>query len=218
MKFQIGPHIYALAISNRAIFDTEGERLEAAAVENRKLIIISHTVEPERREEVALHEIYHCWTFHVPRPKDDEEAAQLTAFISQQFHRDLESQGGREALMQLPPRHVPHLGQPAPTRSMPLKSESIGVTDRMPCATCEADVMCGSINSGEPTTHEATGIVLMERWFECDACGSVQAWCERCTPDGLPLGEFVASPRPKVLRGVEAAKWLVEHLAAHPFG
>jgi hypothetical protein len=114
IPFHVGPYVYRLVITDRSLFNAEGDELEGVAVEGRRLLILSFIVEPERREEVALHELIHAWAFHVPTPRTEEERCQLHAMIGEQFRRDLEAQGGREALMQLQPQRVPHLGRPRP--------------------------------------------------------------------------------------------------------
>lgn len=211
MKFHVGPFLYTLAISDRQIFDVEGNPLEGAAVESRRLIIISYIVELERRAEVLMHELIHCWAFHVPQPSDEEERANLVAMITEQFHRDLESQDGREALAKLQPQRVPQLGSALPAPRLAFAREVMGSSDRMICAACDADVMCGSIHHGEPELHEATAQWRILRWFQCDACAGLQIWYECCAPDGSPLGTFIANPKPRLLRGAEASLWLSEH-------
>jgi hypothetical protein len=212
--FHVGPVVYRLVISDRSIFDAEGSELEGCAVEGRRLIIISRIVEPERREEVALHEFAHAWAFHVPKPADEEERCQLTALIAQQFRDDLEAQGGREALRSIPAQRVPHLGKPTPATAKALSlRETFGRSDRMPCGACDTDTMVGSIHNGEAALHQATNQFRITRWFECDACGALQVWTELCTPDGSPLGEFVANPPPKILRGADATAFLAERMA-----
>ena len=211
MQFRVGPYTYTLVVSDRAIFDADGNELEGVAVEGRRLIILSPIVEPERRPEVACHELYHAFTFAFPAPRTEEEIADFTGLVARQFHQELHEQGGRQALMQMVPRRVPHLGRPAPARSLPFARDVIGPGDRIPCGVCDAPVMCGSIRNGAPELHQPTGRLRMERWMHCEACGSVQAWMEWCAADGTPLGEFVSNPAPKLYRGAEAGRFVADH-------
>lgn len=213
MNFHVAGVSYRLVVSDRSVFDAEGNELEGCAVEGRRLLIISRIVEPERREEIAMHEISHAWTFHVPKPGDEEERCQFNATISRQFYADLEAQGGREALRQMAMTRVPHLGKPLPqatSKALQMR-ETFGKSDRTPCGACDTDTMVGSIHNGEPVLHEPTNQFRVTRWFQCEACSAVQVWTEVSAPDGTPLGEFVANPAPKLLRGAEAAAWLAEH-------
>jgi hypothetical protein len=211
MQFHVGPFTYKLVVSDRQIFDSQGNQLEAVAVEGRRLLILSMIVEPERREEVACHELVHAFRFHFPAPKTDEEEAQFIALVAQQFRQDLEAQGGREALEQMPMTRVPHLGRPMPAKLAASSREFFGQADRMECGCCGSETMCGSIANGTPELHEPTGRYRVERWFKCDACNAVQVWLETCAPDGTPLGEFVANPAPRLLRGPEAVRWMADH-------
>jgi hypothetical protein len=108
LPFHVGPFTYRAVKSDRLVFDEAGNELEACAIEARRLVIISCIVHPTRHEEIVRHEIRHAWEFHFPRPHDAEEECQFFAAISTQFDIDLETAGGREALMELVPRRVPH--------------------------------------------------------------------------------------------------------------
>jgi hypothetical protein len=214
MILHVGPTEYSVVLSDRRIFNAEGDELEAAAIYDRRLIVLSKTIEPARREEVVRHEFYHCWTFHVPTPRSDEESARLHTTVAGQFESDLEAAGGADALLNMRPTAVV-MGRSAPARLMPLPStaQAIGRTDRIVCGGCEAEVMTGSIETGPAIPHEATSCFYVERWCHCEACGAVQAWCEFASSDGRPLGEFCPVPRPRLLRGDEARRWMVEHQA-----
>lgn len=211
MQFNVGPVTYTLVVSDRPLYDDEGNEIEGQAVESRRLLLVSRRVEPDRREDVALHELFEAYLFHVPKPQTNDEHSQLFALAAKGFRMDLERQGGPEAIREMVPRRVPHLGKPTPARAESQSAENFGVTDRVPCGGCGADVMCGSVNNGEPVQHEATGQWRILRWMQCDACGVLQTWYEVCTADGVPLGKFVANPAPRLLRGAEASEWIKNH-------
>lgn len=117
MKLHVGPSAYTVVRSSRAIFDLEGAELEGCCLESRRRIVLSRIVEPERLEEVAEHEFYHAWLFHVPKPNDDEEAAQLHSLIGRQFRQDVEDAGGPDAFAQLPLTDI-RVGRPAGPRDI----------------------------------------------------------------------------------------------------
>lgn len=215
MQFHVGPYTYTLVISDREIFDENGERLEGCAVENRRLLIIARSVEPERREEIAMHEFTHAWGFHVPAPHDEEERAQLGATIARQFQDDLDAAGGRETLEQLPAVRVPHLTGPLPFAAKAGASKELADrTDRRTCGGCETETMCGDIQHGAAVMPEGGSRMVIERWFRCAVCGVVQVWWEFCFKDGSPSGEFLSVPKPKILRGAEAGRWMADHAEA----
>jgi hypothetical protein len=212
INFNVGPFVYRLVVSDRAIFDGEGEELEGVAVEGRRLLILSRIVEVERREDVALHEFTHAWAFHVPKPSDEEERCQLTALVAQQFALDLERQGGREALRELPSTRVPHLGRPklAAKRVGDQAFRPAPRRDKVFCGQCESPVMCGSIHNGDVEYSQDASEYRLPRWMRCPTCGAVQVWMELCTPGGSPLGAYVANPPPRLLYGVEAERWIAD--------
>jgi hypothetical protein len=210
VKFHVGHVAYSVVVSDRAIFNSDGDALEGLAIEANRLIIISRNVEPCRRAEVVQHEFLHCWGFHVPPPTNEEDRCQLGAFVAEQFRLELDSQGGEDALRNLPPTRMPRMGTPRPPRVVCQPPEPFGITDRIPCGCCSADIMCGSITNGAPAMQEFTGQWTLERWATCDACGSLQVWGEYCTPNGIPSGRLVSNPAPRLLRGAEASRWLAE--------
>lgn len=211
LSLHVGPTAYAVVLADRSIFDAEGNELEGVAVEGRRMIILSRTVEPERREEVCEHEFFHCWLFHVPTPANEEEAAQLHSLVARQFRHDVEAVGGPDIFYNLRHRAI-QIGRPARIeQAMALSHRQFSMpSDRMSCATCDATIMCGSIHTSSPTSHEGTGRHHVERWMQCDSCGAVQVWYEVASADGLPLGEFCAVPAPKILRGAIASAWIAE--------
>jgi excisionase family DNA binding protein len=117
MNFHVGPIVYRLVVSNRAIFNEAGEELEAIAHEARRLLVLSLRVEPERREELVLHELCHAYSFHFPPPRDEEERCQLFAIAAKHFRIELEAQGGAEALTEMIAQYVPHLSKPKVERT-----------------------------------------------------------------------------------------------------
>ncbi len=110
IDLHVGPFIYRLVVSDREILDEEGCSLEAVAVESQRLLILSVSLDIDRREELAGHEFVHAWEFHVPKPTTAEERCQFFAMVSQQFRQDIEAQGGAESIRALEPIYIPHRG------------------------------------------------------------------------------------------------------------
>jgi hypothetical protein len=102
----VGQFVYRVCVADRRLYDREGNEVEGLAMEARRLIVISPTVEPDRREEVAYHELYHCWRFHIPRARKEEDAANLFAAIVRQCRIDLECSGGLKALITMRPSPI----------------------------------------------------------------------------------------------------------------
>jgi hypothetical protein len=220
MEFHVGPYTYTLVISAGEMYDDLGCELSGLAVESQKLLILSHKLEPCDREGILYHEVEHAWSFHGATPSTEEGRCQLSAMIRRQFGEDLEQQGGREALEKLQPTRMGNIGMPTlrrttsppvPDRAIPM--EVMGQPDRLPCATCEAPIMCGSIHHDAPTS-DGSGKIRMLRWFNCEICGAVQVWWEYCDTHGNPLGVYVSVPRPRVLQGIAAKEWLKERRVA----
>jgi hypothetical protein len=53
LVFHIGPFLYTLVISERRIYDPEGNELEGAAIESRRLLMLSFALPVHRREDIA---------------------------------------------------------------------------------------------------------------------------------------------------------------------
>lgn len=213
MKFSVGPFVYTFVVSSRDLWDESGEFCEAYFYEDRRLIVMSPRVEPQRRAEVLKHEIKHCWETHVGQPNSEEGRCQLFATISESFDADLERQGGREALERMTPRTVNHLGKPAPAPASAKQSEAeYGSPSKTVCGECQAETMCGSIEEGDVEAHAAGGFRKL-RWFRCDQCGALQVWFQYCLATGELLPGIVPSPKPRILRGVEAGRFIDERQA-----
>lgn len=206
MQLHVGPTAYTVLLSDRSIYDADGSELEGCVIEFRRLIVLSPIVEPHRREEVAAHEYYHAWLFHVPRPSDEESAAQLHALVAQQFRQDMEAAGGVGALSKLEPRPV-MIGKPVhrPDKRAP---EVRLAPEPHRCHVCDSIVLSCEFNTARPEFHEPTCKHRVERWAGCEQCGALHVWWEWAAPDGTPTGEMCAVPQSKVLRGREASAWL----------
>ena len=234
MQFRVGPHVYRLKIPNQPLYTDAGDEADGMTLESQRLIVMSPDVPAEQREEVLYHELQHAWLNHVPTPSDEEQQCNLFATILLQLRQDLENQGGVAALQAYPCENV---ALDSPPRSLATAASRIdamtaaapqsaalragaprsvafandrplGPPDRIVCGGCGVDVMCGDIACGHPTYHASTQRWQVERWMHCETCGAVQLWTEVCTPDGVPLGQYVAHPQPRLLRGPAAQGWL----------
>lgn len=206
--FVAGTYGFTLRVSSDPIYFDGGE-IEGMAIEATRTILISGRVEPERRMEVLVHELTHCWSFFVPQPTTEEERCRLNSTIMRQLSEDLESQGSEAALLSIAPERI-RMDRPADEARVGGPVSEIGVLDRWDCGGCGSRVMCGSIEHDAPVFHEGTREYQMLRWMRCDACGALTVWSEVVTSDAQPLGRLVQIPRPQVMYGEEAAGWLEE--------
>ncbi len=214
MNFHVGPVMYRLILADQRLADEANNEIEGRALEGPRLIVISPSVEIERRAEVVLHELLHCFEFHFPAPHDAEERAQFFATVNQQFESDLDAQGGRAALLGLPVTRISQTGRLRASRSERQMSKvPMGMPDRMTCSACDSEIMCGSITNAEPFTHEYTARIHVQRHMVCECCGTLTVWQETATPDGLPTGEIIAHPAPRMLKGLDASTWLASQRA-----
>jgi hypothetical protein len=203
MQFSIGTRIYV--IRRRWSLRCQGEDLEGLCDSSTRTIWLDGELGAESIIDVLRHEHAHAWQFEVGTPGNDEDQANFSATVSDAFDQQFTDQGGLEALLGvtiegLRPRGLDGGGvQPRGT---------FNITDRIECGRCHAQVMVGSIASSSPRLHEAAGFFMLDRGCVCPVCEAVQAWSERCTPDGLPLGEFF---NPRILTGPEAGDWLRAH-------
>jgi hypothetical protein len=120
LVFHIGPFLYTLVISERRIYDPEGNELEGAAIESRRLLMLSFALPVHRREDIAAEELAHAYEFHFPVPRTNEERARLSATVATGFRRELDEQGGIDALNRLPAQYVPSVGNPKQNEPRPI--------------------------------------------------------------------------------------------------
>jgi hypothetical protein len=199
-------------------FDFCGEQFTVSVIDNliRDGILCDGYFEPGARrvlistvatdrKRTLFHELRHAWIFALGQRGIDPEsdAVDVAAFadiVSDQLGR----QGGEHALSMLRP----------PRQEQVEVAAKFVVSDRMDCS-CGTQVMIGSIHTGDPEYVTLIGQHVVNRWMDCDACGSVTVWREVAAEDGTPLGRFL--PTPRVLRGSQRAAWLRDQktLAVH---
>ena len=113
IAFHVGPYAYTLIVSDGGIFDDEGFELDGLAVEAHRLLILSRSLDVDRRAEIAFHEYMHAWGFHVPEPRNEEERCNLASMVRLQFDRDLATVGGEAALRDMRPTRLGTIGRPS---------------------------------------------------------------------------------------------------------
>ena len=102
MWFRVSTYEYTLAVTAEPIMH-EGQECRALAQTAGRLIRMSAQVPAHERLATLLHELRHCWGFHVPAPRTEEEEADLLAMIADAAIADLDEQGGIRGLMLLAP-------------------------------------------------------------------------------------------------------------------
>ena len=206
MRFYAAGVGYQLIIPNAPLLDDQGEEIEGRAVEEQAVILISRRVEPERRYEVLVHELTHCWAFAGATPATEEDRCRLNATMMRQLQADLTRQGGETALMDLKPQPF-ELNQ-FKRKSVESLRELSAPQPYWLCGGCEARVMCGDIHQGEIVYLPGSREHYVKRWMQCEACGAVTTWCEYCDEVGNVTGRLVQVPKPEVYRGDHARAWL----------
>lgn len=211
-RFHVGSFPYRVRMASQTLLDEFGEPARGACLTDRSEIWLSFQSDTEQRIAVIRHELQHAWEHHIGAPADEEARCQRAATIAAQFDEDL-SQVGRDAIARLHAEPWPYAGssddvddEPAPRR----RSADYTPQDWRTCGCCSADIATGSINRAEPIYVEETKEYQIDRWAECEACGSWTAWRETCTEGGLALGKVIAEPKPEVLRGERLRKFLLE--------
>lgn len=101
--FPVGPIVYIPVITRKKLRQLDGKAAEGQAWESDRTLRISHRLPLAERERVLRHEYYHAWLFSVPKPRNEEESAQLNALISEQFTAAYAKGGGAKALMAMKP-------------------------------------------------------------------------------------------------------------------
>jgi hypothetical protein len=200
MQFIIGTRVYS--VRRQWNLTCDGERLDGLCAYSSHTIWLDGDLSEEVIVEVLRHEHQHSWEAETCIPHTAEDRANLTATVGAAFDAEFTAQGGLAALLEIPIEGL----RPEVKRN---KAEvSFNISDRRNCGTCGCEVMVGSIDTAEARMVESVGMYMLERGFECPACGSVQVWDEQCTRDGIPLGKFF---NPRILSGVEAGEWLGSH-------
>lgn len=201
MKFEFCGEVFSVAIVDNLVRD--GGLCDGYFEPSGRRVLISSVAGDRKR--TLFHELRHAWIFALgQRGIDPESDAIDVAAFADVVSEQLDRQGGEHALMML---------RPARQEQVEVAAKFV-VSDRMDCS-CGAQVMIGSIHTGEPEYVPLIGQHAVERWMDCDACGSVTIWRETAAEDGTPLGRFL--PTPRMLRGSQRAAWLrnQESLTVH---
>lgn len=103
MRFNVGPFAYEVVVTDDHLEAEDGTSLLGLCQFVGRKILISSQVPRSERLEVLLHELGHAWHQHVPKPRTEEEHANLWATAMASAWRDLVSQGGEVAVQALEP-------------------------------------------------------------------------------------------------------------------
>ena len=97
LKFRIGPYTYEAFVSSEPIIKPDPEtgiigRQHGWADGNTRTVMLDFDLPLARYEEILIHELTHCFEFHIPTARTSEEKATLSDFIFNSILKDIESQ------------------------------------------------------------------------------------------------------------------------------
>lgn len=196
MQFQICGEVFTVVVVDNLVRD--GELCDGYFEPDTKRVLIS-TLAPDRKRTL-FHELRHAWVFSLgQRGIDPETDAIDVAAFADVVSQQLDDQGGPARLLSLRPKI---------TRGAETDSKVI-IRDRMECK-CGCVVMIGDIHTGAPEYSQTIGMNIVDRWMDCEVCGSVTLWKETAAENGIPLGQVL--PTPVVLRDARRRAWLRERM------
>ena len=200
MQFNLSPgYTLAVRISQKPLI-FEGKPIDGMIDDSRRIIWISCDVGARDRRRVLFHELRHGWTFaRGGKPDGDEADAIDVAALMDMIDEQFTSQGGATALMALKPLES---GESPSTLT-----GSVILVDRHECPCCGMVTMTGSVQTSAAENDSRFGEFVVERWFDCDGCGSVVFWKETALPDGTPKSRFIPNSVGH-LRGADRVAWL----------
>lgn len=204
MQFSIGAWTYD--IRRRWNLKLDGEAVDGYAASTVRCIFLDGDLDPGAMLVTLRHEHAHAWEFEVGTPRDRESLASFAATVGAAFDKEFAEQGGAAALEAIA------IEGTRPARRAPQAMNNMRYTDRIDCGVCGAPIMVGSIAKEEPRLVGETGMSVVPRGCQCPVCESVQTWDERCTAEGMPLGEYL---NVRILHGSDKTKWVAAHLELH---
>jgi hypothetical protein len=99
MEFHVGPWVYKVIVTaDDPLKDEQGRDACGICDRDRREILLVASIPATSRLAVLLHELFHAWLFHVPRPRTEEEICELGATIIGQAYTDLLAAGGPAAV------------------------------------------------------------------------------------------------------------------------
>jgi DNA-directed RNA polymerase subunit RPC12/RpoP/ribosomal protein S16 len=181
MQINIKGRVYRVEIASKPI-RRDGVEVEALFQYGSRRIQLSPTLAPADRYRAVMHECLHAWRAEGAKPGDEEEECLDVAAFSDTVSEQIETQGGRPALIAMqPPAAVER-------RAAMERGDDTFAASSYDCARCGATTMSGSVETSALQSLKFARITYVDRHFVCDACGSRNAWAERCNDEGLPLG------------------------------
>jgi hypothetical protein len=224
MYFHIGAFVYQLRIV-KSLTNELGKPLRGRAIHDTREILIDAAIHRSMRKSVLMHELTHCWEFHVPEPRDGEERARLNELIYTKFEADYTEQNGDEILENLRVDGEDLIDDsdrdilPASNsdiRSEPIRSVSSAVHpglashETASCPICDMRRSGGSIITSPPELNERHNGWIVIRTGYCDGCHILYRWEQLSSRGGVPLDNAVAT-EPEIIRGSEVDQWLEQH-------
>lgn len=201
MQFKIDGKRYVVRVAS-SVLTLNGEPCRAKLDRPRRVIWLSPQLPRHERRRELLHELRHAWVDAHGVPGDEEADAAQAAEMMDVLMRQYQEQGGDDTLEALnPPADAPvHRSASGP----------LAETETM-CGFCGARVAPGSILGDPPEWMDELNVWAIQRGMLCGVCDSVTVWREVSTAEGVPKGQLVAHPPPRVLSRAETRKWVTEH-------
>lgn len=206
MHFQFeGRRRLVVGIAKRTLVKNGQPAAAKIDVAGGRIWLSDQLAKHERRKKL-FHELRHAWTDArgptVDTESDADDASEMMMEVMDQYL----AQGGDAVLESLVPESEA-LGAKAAGAMMMAQTECA-------CGYCGARIALGSIGGDGPIWSPDLHLWLTDRGMWCETCDCVTCWREICTPEGMPLGQAVAHPPPRVLKGKEAGQWINEHQTA----
>lgn len=183
--FYVGKTPYLVRISDKPL-QIDGRRCDGLCDPDTRTIQISPLVQPERRLNVLLHELFHGFEFGFGFPRDSEALADFGASVCERAIHDLTAAGGIQALQHL--RAGEEFG---------LSTARIGLEQSRPCGQCGCSIAPGEVYCRpDPLKPGQLNLAVF-----CDFCGVSTVWNEM-SACGQPVGGVMGQA--KIVRGCVA--------------
>jgi hypothetical protein len=184
MRFRVGPWVYRVKIVEG--LQLNGERVAGLCEWLTRTISIGAHVPVRQRLPVLLHELAHAYreAFGRAAASDDESHCDQAASFAADCWRQLERQGGEDALMRLRPDGVVDRAADVEEPGEPRAAQ---------CPTC-GGLLDMPIRTGPAEFDPARNRLVCRRGANCEFCGKTVTWRETVTSRGVPTGTVIGEP------------------------
>lgn len=185
-------HPWVVRVTARPVIRDSEPRAAWCNTADRIILIYDQA---DQRAKLLRHECWHAYShdFGVPDQADVEEMAAHVAQFGGMFEGQFAEQGGAPALSQMMPADKEVGAGPA-------LSTAARSLDWRCCGNCRAAVAPGSIDTANARWSQSYGCWIVDRKMCCEVCDVYTHWSERATPEGVPTGQIVEIPKPRITR------------------